>query len=99
MILDALDFQTERAKVCGTCGDRAAGERLERLAIGPGERYGRVAGYPRCETMAFHRLQVGEAPFRALVHVAEPLFEAQDFFAYDRESEVSRFDDPRMHRA
>ena len=49
--------------------------------------------------MSFRRGQLLKAFFDAFVLVAEALFEAQDFFADDREAEVPRLDNPGVYRA
>ncbi len=78
-------------------GHVAAREALERLAIRPRERDGRVAGYARGEPVAFVELRAPEQPLDALVHVAQTLLELQHLLADDREAEMAGLDDARMH--
>ena len=80
-----------RGEIC------AVTQRFEGLAIGPGECDSGIAGNPRREPMALERGELGEAPLDALVDVTEPLLEPQHLFTDDREAEVTRFDDARVH--
>ena len=79
-------------------GGAVAGDRLERLRVGPRVGDRAVAGDAAGEPMAVgggHRL---EALLDALVHEAEPLLEAQHLLADDLEAEVTGLDDAGVDR-
>ena len=95
--MEPLDLEAHGAQPHRARRHRRAAETLERLAVGPGERHGRVTADACREAMAFEYRQLRETPLDALVHVAEPLLEPQHLLADDREPEVAWLDDARVH--
>ncbi len=99
VIGDTLDFQEQGAQPHGTVGHLARGGGFHCHAVGPGVGAVRVAGNAPGELGASIDVHPLEALFRALVGVAEALFEFEDALADDGEAEMSRFDGAGVDRA
>jgi len=99
VVVEALELEQDDAEPPGARRRLAAGERLERLAVGQGVADARVARDALGEPGSLVERQRLEELLGALVDEAEPRLEVHDRLALDAEPEMAGLDDPGVHRA
>ena len=99
VVVEPLHLEEHHARPGGARRGLGPRQRLDRLAVGQGMPHGRVARDPFRQLQALVRPAPLEQLLRPLVGEVETRLHVQDGLAVDAEAEVSRLDDPRVHRA
>src|SRR5262249_47400993 len=98
VVVQALELEEHDAKPRRPWWNLGAGQSLERLAVGDGVGDRLVAGDAFRERGGPLERQGLEELFGALVDEAKSGFQIDDRLALDGEAEMSRLDDPGVHR-
>ena len=99
VVVEPLHLQQDHALIAGGRRHGAAGQRLQRLAVGQRVADGRVAGDALGQRHPFLRRAPLEQLLRALVGEVEADLQVDHRFADHAEAEMPRLDDAGMHRA
>ena len=98
MVGNPLALEAQRAQPRGALAKLEAGDRLDRLRVGPAVRDRAIARNPRGETGPIGDRQRLETFFDALVRKTQPLFQTEHFLPHHLEAKMSGLDRPGMHR-
>ena len=99
MIVEALQFQAERAQGAGPGGNLDPGRPFDRMAESRRVRKTGIAGNALGQADPMRDGQAFEQFLDALVHIKHPELEIEHRFARDAEQKMAGLDDAGVHRA